>query len=78
MGRHGVNCFGKVSSCPCLGLFSPCVDSMHICINTLCTNYILAPIGISVGAEERVRGSLKYKWRTGHSTPSPAALRQKS
>ena len=43
----------------------------------LCTNYILATIGISVGGEERVRGSLKYKWRTGHSTPSPAALRRK-
>ena len=35
-------------------------------------------IGIDVGAEEQVRGGLKYKWRTGHSTPSPAApLRQK-
>ena len=75
MERHGVYCFGKVSFCLCRGFRLARILWLHI----LRTNYMLASIGIAVGTEERVRGGLKYKWRTGHSTPSPAsALRQKS
>lgn len=77
MGMHGANCFGKVSSCLCHGFSSRLVSFWCLCIDTFCVLILLlVSKGVPVGAEEPVRGGLKYKWRTGHSTPSPAALRE--